>query len=46
MHLDTMAIHGGYQAANGEPRCLPIALSTTYHYDTTDAVAELGCLTV
>ncbi|MEE1044747.1 MAG: O-acetylhomoserine aminocarboxypropyltransferase/cysteine synthase family protein [Olegusella sp.] len=41
MHLDTTAIHGGYQAKNGEPRCLPIALSTTYHYDTTDAVAEL-----
>ncbi|WP_277259520.1 PLP-dependent transferase, partial [Olegusella massiliensis] len=41
MGIDTTCIHGGYQAGNGEPRCLPIYLSTTFHYDTTDAVANL-----
>lgn len=41
MNIDTACIHAGYQAKNGEPRTLPIALSTTFHYDTTDGVAEL-----
>lgn len=41
MSIDTTCIHAGYQAKNGEPRCLPIYLSTTYHYDTTSEVANL-----
>lgn len=41
MNIDTACIHAGYQAGNGQPRTLPIALSTTFHYDTTDAVAEI-----
>ena len=46
MSIDTIAIHGGYNAGNGEPRALPIYQSTTYHYTTTDEVAGLFDLTV
>ena len=46
MSIDTIAIHGGYNAGNGEPRALPIYQSTTYHYNTTDEVAGLFDLTV
>ena len=39
--IETIALHGGYQAKNGEPRQLPIYQSTTYKYDTS---ADMGKL--
>ena len=45
MDIRTACLHAGYQAGNGEPRALPINLSTTFHYDTCDEVAELFDLT-
>ena len=41
MDFDTECIHAGYQAGNGQPRTLPIALSTTYPYDSCEQVARL-----
>lgn len=41
MDIKTACIHAGYEAGNGEPRTLPINLSTTFHYETTDEVAHL-----
>jgi len=38
---ETLCVHGGYKANNGEPRILPIAQSTTYKYDSADEVAAL-----
>ncbi|MCI6013196.1 MAG: O-acetylhomoserine aminocarboxypropyltransferase/cysteine synthase [Firmicutes bacterium] len=40
-NIETIALHGGYQAKNGEPRQLPIYQSTTYKYDTS---ADMGKL--
>lgn len=45
MDFNTECIHAGYRAGNGEPRNLPIALSTTYTYDSTEQVARLFDLT-
>lgn len=39
--LETLAVQGGYMPHNGEPRVLPIAMSTTFKYDTTQEVADL-----
>ncbi|MCI1665755.1 MAG: O-acetylhomoserine aminocarboxypropyltransferase/cysteine synthase [Atopobiaceae bacterium] len=41
MNVNTACIHAGYEAANGEPRCLPIYLSTTFHYDKCADVADI-----
>ena len=41
MDVHTQCIHGGYHAGNGQPRTLPIALSTTYPYDSCEEVAAL-----
>ncbi len=41
MEKETLCIQGGYSPKNGEPRVLPIAQSTTYKYDSTDAVGDL-----
>ncbi len=41
MDFNTECIHAGYQAGNGQPRTLPIALSTTYPYDSCEQVARL-----
>ena len=40
-NIETIALHGGYVAKNGEPRQLPIYQSTTYKYDTS---ADMGKL--
>ncbi len=40
-NIQTLAIHGGYTPRNGEPSALPIAQSTTFYYESTDAVARL-----
>ncbi len=45
-HIETVAIHAGYEPTNGAPRALPIYQSTTYHYDSVDEVAGLFDLTV
>lgn len=39
--IETKAIQAGYSPKNGEPRVVPIAQSTTYKYDTSQAVADL-----
>ena len=39
--LETKTIQCGWEPKNGEPRVLPITQSTTYKYDTADAVAKL-----
>ncbi len=46
MQFETACLHAGYQPANGEPCTLPIYQSTTYKYDSTDAVAALFDLAV
>ena len=45
-HIETTAIHAGYEPANSEPRALPIYQSTTFHYSSVDEVAGLFDLTV
>ncbi|MGL1930689.1 MAG: PLP-dependent transferase [Desulfotalea sp.] len=39
--IETKAVQAGYTPKNGEPRVLPINQSTTYKYDTCQAVADL-----
>ena len=39
--LETNAIQAGYSPKNGEPRVLPIVQSTTYKYETSDAMGKL-----
>ena len=39
--LETMAVQGAYEPANGEPRVVPLALSTTYAYDSAKDIADL-----
>lgn len=39
--IETKAVQAGYTPKNGEPRVLPITQSTTYKYDTCQAVADL-----
>lgn len=39
--IETNCIHAGYEPKNGEPRVLPIVQSTTYKYDTAQAMGDL-----
>lgn len=39
--FETKTIQAGYTPGNGDPRVLPITQSTTYAYDTAQAVADL-----
>ena len=41
MRDETKCIHAGYSPKNGEPRVLPIVQSTTYRYDSADAIADV-----
>ena len=41
MKIETQCLHEGYTPKNGEPRVVPIVQSTTYVYDSTDAVAAV-----
>lgn len=43
-HIGTTCIHGGYEPANGEPRCIPIVQSTTFRYDSCDDMGSLFAL--
>ena len=40
-NLETLCIHGGYEAKKGEPQQLPIIQSTTFRYETSDQMARL-----
>lgn len=39
--IETVCVQGGYTPANGEPRQVPIIQSTTFKYDTSEAMAKL-----
>ena len=41
MKDETKCLHAGYHPKNAEPRVVPIVQSTTYVYDSADAVAEV-----
>ncbi|MGN0636374.1 MAG: O-acetylhomoserine aminocarboxypropyltransferase/cysteine synthase family protein [Acutalibacteraceae bacterium] len=41
LHLETNCLHAGYEPKNGEPRVLPIVQSTTYKYESSDAMGKL-----
>ncbi|MDD7408967.1 MAG: O-acetylhomoserine aminocarboxypropyltransferase/cysteine synthase family protein [Anaerovoracaceae bacterium] len=40
-HIETKCVQAGYTPENGEPRVLPITLSTTYKYDSSQEMAAL-----
>lgn len=40
-HFNTTCLHAGYSPKNGEPRVLPITQSTTYKYESIDAMGKL-----
>ncbi len=42
--IETKCVQSGYSPANGEPRVLPIYESTTYKYDSSEAMAKLFSL--
>ena len=39
--LDTTCVQGGYHPGNGEPRQIPIVQSTTFRYETSEAMGRL-----
>lgn len=41
MKQETICLHAGYEPANGQPRALPIAQSTTFRYSSAEEVARL-----
>lgn len=41
LHSETLCIQAGYSPKNGEPRQIPIIQSTTFRYETADAMAKL-----
>ena len=41
MDIETKCVQGAYKPKNGEPRVLPIYQTTTYKYDTSEAMAKL-----
>ncbi len=40
-HIETKCIQEGYEPKNGEPRVVPIAQSTTFRYETSEAMGAL-----
>ena len=38
---ETLCVQGGWQPKNGEPRVLPIYQSTTFKYESSNAMADL-----
>ncbi len=40
-NIGTKCVQGGYTPKNGEPRQIPIYQSTTYKYDTSEAMGKL-----
>lgn len=41
MKINTKCLHAGYSPKNGEPRVLPIYQSTTYKYESSEAMGKL-----
>ncbi|MDE6111429.1 MAG: O-acetylhomoserine aminocarboxypropyltransferase/cysteine synthase [Eubacterium sp.] len=41
MKLDTLCVQGAYKPKSGEPRVIPIVQSTTFKYDTSEAMGDL-----
>ncbi|MBQ0065329.1 MAG: O-acetylhomoserine aminocarboxypropyltransferase/cysteine synthase [Firmicutes bacterium] len=41
MKIDTKCLYEGYTPANGEPRAIPIVQSTTFKYESSDAMGAL-----
>ena len=39
--IETKCLHAGYEPKNGEPRVLPIVQSTTFKYESSEAMAKL-----
>ncbi len=39
--IDTKCIHEGYHPGNGEPRVMPIVQSTTFRYESSEAMGRL-----
>ena len=39
--INTKCLVGGYKPGNGEPRQIPIIQSTTFKYDTSEAMGKL-----
>ena len=39
--INTICVQGGYHPGNGEPRQVPIIQSTTFKYDTSEAMGRL-----
>lgn len=39
--INTICVQGGYSPKNGEPRQIPIIQSTTFKYDTSEAMGDL-----
>ena len=40
-HIETICVQGGYTPGNGEPRQIPIIQSTTFKYETSEAMGRL-----
>ena len=41
MKFNTDCLHAGYCPGNGEPRNIPIIQSTTFRYETSEAMGQL-----
>ena len=41
MRIETKCVQGGYTPGNGEPRQIPIIQSTTFKYETSEAMGKL-----
>jgi len=41
MNVNTKCLHAGYCPQNGEPRNIPIVQSTTFRYETSEAMGKL-----
>ena len=39
--INTKCVQGGYHPGNGEPRQIPIIQSTTFRYETSEAMGKL-----
>ena len=40
-HIDTQCVQEGWKPGNGEPRVVPIVQSTTFRYDSAEALGDL-----
>ncbi|MBQ7203891.1 MAG: O-acetylhomoserine aminocarboxypropyltransferase/cysteine synthase [Eubacterium sp.] len=41
MKIDTICVQGAYKPKNGEPRVIPIVQSTTFKYESSEAMGDL-----